>query len=255
MAESGSAVLSIEDAWNSVALEERIELIARSQAFGLACAMACLLAIGSMAYGLDQPLLLFGAVLGAITIGPVFSSRHWRKNKPATIMEYLAVRSIARRYAVGFNIREVDIVLIFKGTIKELLSQQELEQIAETQAFSQEIPSDAKIPVWICLFRGGVVVLSEHIGGAKLECVSVFGPDMSYRDPGPADGASDNAIVLGGIGDGRSRTLLLDSKYRAALYVFKRRALKLNDEVVKFREHLQRMAHDRAEAKAKKQVF
>ncbi len=45
MAESGSAVLSIEDSWNSVALEERIELIARSQAFGLACGLACLLAM------------------------------------------------------------------------------------------------------------------------------------------------------------------------------------------------------------------
>ena len=143
MAESGSAVLSIEDAWNSVALEERIELIARSQAFGLACGLACLLAIGAMAYGFDQPWLLLGGALGATTIGPIFSSRHWRRYKPATIMEYLAVRSIARRYAVGFNIREVDIVLIFKGTMKELLSQAELEQIAETQAFGQGIPTDA----------------------------------------------------------------------------------------------------------------
>ena len=244
---NSSPTLSIENAWNSVALEERLELIARSHAVGLASGLGALVMLASVAYGFDEPLAFFGSLAISVALMPIFSSRYWRKHKPTTILQYLAVRSVARRYALGFNIRELDIVLIFRGRMKEIFeSAEERELILQNRQHDYDQMPDEDTRVWVSLFRGGVVILSEYNGGAKLESVTVLNEETLCRPAKPEEGGSKHATVIRGAGDGRSRLLLIDSKYVGALYVFKQRLTKLHKEYVEFKKQVEKL---RAEGK------
>ncbi len=236
--------LNIENAWNSVALEERVELVAKSQAFGVFCGLFCLISMGSLAYGFNAPSLLIVAVAISFLIGQIFSNRHWRKHKPATIMKYLAVRSLSRRYAIGFNIKNIDIVLIFKGEMREVFkSEEEKKRAAEALGVNFNEKEDFNKEVWICLLKGGVVILSEHLGGAKLEGILAFNKDSTYKEPKEEDNASKQSIIISSVGDGRYRSILIDSKYHGALYVFKKKFIKLHEEEKEFREKLKMMSN------------
>lgn len=239
---NASPTLSIENAWNSVALEERLELIARSHAVGIASGLGCLLLFASAAYGFDAPIAFFGFIAVSLALMPIFSSRYWRKHKPSTILQYLAVRSVARRYALGFNIRELDIILIFRGSMREIFESEEARDlILQSHQNDQSPMLDQNQPVWVSLFRGGVVILSEYQGGAKLESVTVLNENTICRPAKPEEGGSKHATIIRGSGDGRSRLLLIDSKYAGALYVFKQRLLRLYQEYLEFKQQVEKL--------------
>jgi hypothetical protein len=228
---AGSSSLSVDAAWNSVALEERLELVSKCQADGLIAALGFTLMMGSAAYGFDKIYILLGSILGAMIIMPMFSSYSWRRGKPALILSYLAARSMARRYAYGANIVDFDVVLIFKGemTQKSVNEDEELDQLVGKGVDLDNIDTKA-IPVWICLMRGGVVLMSEKLGGARLEFCTPIGQDLVCQPTQDGDGNPTGALTINGISSARGRSVTVSSRFPAAFYVFERQLNRLIEE-------------------------
>src|SRR5262249_49173962 len=153
------------------------------QATGIIASVASLLLIGSIAYGFDQIWLLAGGAASSIFIFPLFSSYAWRRGKPALILAYLAVRAVGRRYAYGYSVDDLDIIIIYRGVMKEVFQDREQEEQAKrTQGSEFEGRVGELRDVWIMLLRGAVVLLSEKPGGAKLEFLTHIAADTVVRD-------------------------------------------------------------------------
>jgi hypothetical protein len=220
--------LSVQNAWNSVALEERLELISRCQANGLVAALTFALMMGSVAYGYDKFYLLTVALGGALLVHPMFSSYTWRRAKPALIMQYLAVRSMARRYAYGFSFNDLDVVIIFRGEMVPQFANEEAEMdYLSKQAVDLEHGINDPIQVWICLMRGGLVLLSERVGGAKLEFITPIARDVVARQSSDPDGNATGTLSISGVGPSKGKSVMIRSRYPAAMYVFERQIQRL----------------------------
>lgn len=234
--------LNIGAAWNAVALEERLELISRSKAVGFTAAIGFMLLMGSIAYGFDQIWLLLSGFIGSFLIAPLFSSYTWRQGKPELILSYLAVRSMARRYAFGMNISDLEIVLIFRGHMKEIISEEEgLKLMQAGKATSTSLSEKGEIPVWFCLMRGGIIVISEQPGGAKLEFYTPVSAETVIRKATAEEEASADKLVIEGSGTARGRKMVMGSSYKAALYVFEKRVEELVSECLERIRYLENL--------------
>jgi len=248
-----SQALGIKEAWNAVALEERFEMIARSKAEGIVASGAFAFVMGSVAYGFDEIWLLVVAAAGAVLVMPLFASYSWRKNKPATIMAYLAVRSVARRYAYGYKISDFGVVLIFKGELEELYASEADEQLAaQKETVDFDSTRQRRKNVWLCLLRGGLVALSERPGGAKLEFLCAVAPELIVRKPLSSEDYSPRSVILESPATtGVVRKVVISSAYSGAMYVFEKQLLRLKDEDSLRRERQEQQMRARAVGNAK----
>lgn len=232
--------LAIEDIWNSVALEERLELISKSQASGILAAVTSMFVVGSIGYGLDNIWFLLVAGATGFFIFPLFSSQTWRTGKPSMILAYLAVRTVARRYAHGFDLPNIDIVLIYRGSFEEIFENPEEHelQIQSTPLNLEEVQDKKDREAWIILMRGGIIVLSEKRGGAKMEFVTPILSDTIIESSGEGKNAEH---IVHGAGVNKGRKVIIRSNYPGAHYVFLKRTEALIYEAVKSEENLQRL--------------
>lgn len=235
--------VSIEHAWNSVALEERIELISRSHATGIIATLASILLCGSIGYGLDQIWLLACGVASSLFVFPLFSSYCWRRGKPSLILAYLAVRAMGRRYAYNYNVRDLDIVLIYRGQIREVYqSEQDKELVRQKYQGTVDFEIGTFRDCWIMLTRGAIVVLTEKLGGAKLDYLTHITHELEVRDPLPSEvPAPPNAIVIDGVMSAKGRLMMIASKYPGAHYVFRSNLEALVAEQVQWKESQERL--------------
>lgn len=232
--------LSVDDAWNAVALEERLELVSKAQAHGLIGCTSSVLLIGTIAYGFDAIWLLWFGLATVPFVFPLFASYSWRRGKPALILAYLAVRAVARRYAYGYNLTDLDIVLIYRGSMKELFKSKEEEALSKhKQTVDFDAPVEVEKLVWICLLRGGVLVLSERAGGAKLEFITPIVPELSVRSPRADEGEPANAVIIDGCHMSKGRSVVISSEAVAAQYVFDKQLNALHNESRRAAERLE----------------
>jgi hypothetical protein len=243
-----NGALSIDDAWNGVALEERIELISRANGQGIVAALGTVCFLGATAYGFDKIWMLGASFAAALMVMPLFASFSWRRNKSAMILQYLAVRSVARRYAYGFNVTDLDIILIFRGFMEERFSSVEDEMLSKQH---EDIELDhaaveGRKAVWICLMRGGVLMLSENSGGAKPEFFTPVAPEVVCEKPRDDERTAERAVALTGGGPARGRRIIITSDYPGALYVFEKQVQKLLFETAESRRQLLEMVERRA---------
>lgn len=222
---SRNVALRIDDAWNAVALEERLELLSRAHANGVAAGIATILLLGTIGYGFDQIYLLLVGIAVAFFSVPMFMSYSWRRAKPAVILAYLAVRTVARRYAYGYNLTDLDIILIYRGNMREVFDNRETEEMVKRQqevSFDSTNPDDMSKSVWICLLRGAVVLLSERAGGAKLEFICPITNEVVLRRPSGSESNSESAVVIEGVQMSKGRTIIIDTISKGAQYVFEK---------------------------------
>lgn len=223
MARSG--LVSVDHAWQSVSLEERLELISRAHANGIVAMVCCVLLMGGIAYGFDEIWILAAGVAGSLFVFPLFSSYSWRREKPALILAYLAVRTVARRYAYGYDMPDIDIIFIYRARMKEVFSSKEEELFArQRERLDYDSVTTEHKDVWVVLLRGGIVILSEKDGGARLEFLTFINHDTVIRKPTNAEGIQDEkALVIEGVLNSKGRAVVLTSRYAGAHYVFERR--------------------------------
>lgn len=234
--------LLIEDIWQSVALEERLELISKCQASGFIAAIVNLFVVGSIAYGFDKIMLLVVAVAGSFFVFPLFSSYTWRNGKPSIILAYLAVRTLARRYAYSFDFSNLDIILIYRGEAKRIFNDlEEEEQFLQKQKVDINFKGNVCKPVWIILMRGGVIILSEKKGGAKLEFITPFTHENTILDTEEEVLGHEKGCIVNGTVQSKGKQFLIKSRYKAAQYVFEKQYSALVEEFIKTQESIEKL--------------
>lgn len=207
------------EVWRRVPPEEKLELMARAQAAGVSASLVIVSVCATVSIGLKLPWLFYGAFVGIPFIFQFASSKAWRDIKPRAMLEYLAARSAARRYAFGTHCQDLTTKLMFKGYLSQRFSAEE-----ESQEMEAEIDNRQRKEVWVALFPDTIVMLSERPGGASLELAYSIDQRLSIASTGFDDDDRENrSVILGFAGrDGITRSFALTSRYPAALMVFER---------------------------------
>ncbi len=181
------------EAWRQIPPEEKLDLMAEAHARGVTAASAFILVCGTLAVGFQFAPLFWTALLASPIVFQFSASMKWRAVRPLLILQYLAARSAARRYAYNANSADMGLQLIFRG---------EMEYIEDEEnplsALDKAISNTHATRVWITLFNDAVVVLSEGKQGAELEFGHVITDKLSIRpaDPEQEDYSNDREIIL-----------------------------------------------------------
>ncbi len=230
----------IEDAWNSVTLEERLDLVAKCQAQGVHAALCFGLYMSCVAYGFDEISLLIFAAAGSFLVCPVYAAKKWRQAKPALIMRYLAAHTVCRRYAYGLKFHNYKLVILFRATLHEAFDNPEDEHrylAQRSKELHMDLANYEPIEVWVALLRGGIVMLSEQRGGAKLEyCCPITNQLQSKTESNPERPGTQLVRLSAAAGTTKGRAVWLTSRYPGALYVFDRQLNRLAYELQEARE-------------------
>jgi hypothetical protein len=115
-----------------------------------------------LAVGLREQEIMWLALLLLPIVFQQSASKRWRELKPRTILEYLAVRSAARRFAFAARARDLSVHLILRGNWTE----DRLNEAGQVSSFETGVSSRA---VWLILLGDCLVCLSEGTHGATLE--------------------------------------------------------------------------------------
>jgi hypothetical protein len=154
--------ISTDQMWSRIPPEEKFHLLSQSHASGTSAVLLLGLVCGVLAVGLGEQGIMWLALILLPIVFQQTAAKRWRELKPRTILEYLAVRSAARRFAFAARARDLSVHLIVRGNWTED-GPDESEQIA---TFETGVSSRA---VWLILLGDCLVCLSEGAHGATLE--------------------------------------------------------------------------------------
>lgn len=207
------------DIWRKVPPEEKLELMARAHAQGVAASLLVLGIAATAAIGLKIPQLFWGAFTAVPFVFQLVSVRAWRGLRPRLILEYLAARSAARRYAFGAHGQDLNSALMFRGELQSEIGD-------GAPPVEDDLLGVVWRPVWVSLFPDTFVIISEQRGGAKLEVARVLDDRLSAKAIGfePGDDSRERKVVLSFTGkDGNTWTFSVRSQHNAALLAFERK--------------------------------
>ncbi len=211
---------SFLDIWRKIPPEEKLLLMAKAQSKGLSASSILLGAVGSISLGLRVPWLFWSTFIAVPFVFQLASAKAWRSLKPRTMLEYLAARSAARRYAYSANSKDLTVSLMMKGTLHQDFTAEEEEEEIEAKIEHRD-----NVDVWISLFPDTLVLMSERSGGAKLEFAQqLFGDRLAVTAEGFDDSSQERRLLLSvETRRGGKHRWYLTSPFPAALLVLERR--------------------------------
>ena len=210
--------------WRTIPPEEKLSALAAAQSRGMVAAVVVILVGATLAVGFHFVNLMWGAFLLSPLVFQIAAGRAWRDIRPKLMLEYLAARSAARRYAFSAASKDLDLNLMFRGTFVAARDEEVSAENALTNALSVSTENNVKASVWIALFKDAVVLMSEEPGGAKLQFSHLINDKLEVIAEGEEeDSSSAKEIVL----KSRAplwghRTFRIQSKCPAALLVFEK---------------------------------
>lgn len=212
--------LTVKDVWNSINPEEKFDCIEQAQAHGFLTALAFGSCICAIAYGFDYIYLLVLAGLSVVLLSPLATLHSWRKSKPELMLHYLAAQVVGRRYAFNLKFSDLSTMMIFRGVIDREVEVRHASS-GKTETETEELP------VWICLLRGGVLVMSESRDGARIEFYGRLDQELSCKMGGDATKKANKheplTVELSAVHRIGKTQVTLRGKYQGALYVFERK--------------------------------
>lgn len=214
-------MLRQEELWRHIPPEEKFRQMAKAHSKGLMAATSTVLLGSAIAVGFQVVAALWISILLCPLAFQVASHTAWRAIRPRVMLEYLAARSAARRYAYLLNARELDVIQIFKANLQRQFEnkEQELEDAVlaiEKEAFNAE--------VWVALLSDCLVIMSEEPGGAKLEFGNLLTASLQIDSPADTDYTKDKEVFLSHQEKSGSLTKFrITSECPAALVVFEKR--------------------------------
>lgn len=214
--------------WRMIPPEEKLSVMAAAHARGVLTAGITIVVAATVAIAFQVDWIFFGALILSPFIFQFASSKAWRGFRPRMMLEYLAARAAARRYAFAARAKELELQLLFRGTMEQVFDrEQEMEKLEATIAHNKETE------VWIALFRDAVILMSEKPGGAKLEFGSLINDKLAIEGINP-DGAEGEYTINREVmltaqarGEKVRKKIKVTSDYPAALVVFERKLLEL----------------------------
>lgn len=218
--------------WRSIPPEEKLDLMSQAHAKGILAAFITLLLGGTIAVGLHLSWILWGSLVSSPLVFQFAAGKAWRGLRPKLVLEYLAARSAARRYAFSNKGKDLTVTMMFRGRLE-----QQFEEEKGQEALEAVLANNKEAAVWIALFGDSVVMMSEHPGGAKVELAQVLNDRLEVESRG-GSGESDYSNgreVLLTLRDKRldaERHYKVTSNHAAALVVFEKK-LKSQIEALK----------------------
>lgn len=207
------------DLWRFIPPEEKVQALTKSQSSGFSASLFAIAVAATLAVGLQEVWLFYGSLIVSPLIYQLAAGRSWRKLKPKMMLEYLAARSAARRYAFSVKGEELTIKLMFRGTVSEEFKRDELNQALEDSVFGNK-----EAAVWISLFPDSVILMQEHPGGAMIRFGHLINDKLEVSST--SDGYDNDMEVILSSNDIKRPT---DKRYKiksdspAALTVFLKR--------------------------------
>src|SRR5262245_17453106 len=119
------------EAWRQIPPEEKFALMSRAHGSGiLACGITIILGC-TLAVGLHMPWLMWGSMIASPLIFQFAAGKAWRDLRPKIMLEYLAARSAARRYAYTADSKDLTVSLIFRGHAEEMFEKDAIQDALE----------------------------------------------------------------------------------------------------------------------------
>lgn len=211
-----------KELWRQVPPEEKLELLSKAHTAGVISMLGLILCGATLAVGLRQEWFLWGPLIASPLVFQVAAGRKWREVRPRVMLEYLAARSAARRFAFTAKAKDLSLKLMFRGYVSEVFDDDAVQEKLEAS-----ISANKESAVWIALFGDAVVLISERAGGATAEFAQPLTEKLGVqvRNPESAKSAytagkevilSYHSRLLG------HRRIRVTSRYPAAMVVFEK---------------------------------
>jgi hypothetical protein len=211
-----------KELWRQVPPEEKLELLSKAHTAGVLSMLGLILCGATLAVGLRQEWFLWGPLIASPLVFQVAAGRKWRQVRPRVMLEYLAARSAARRFAFTAKAKDLSLKLMFRGYVSEVFDDDAVQEKLEAS-----ISANKESAVWIALFGDAVVLISERAGGATADFAQPLTEKLGIqvRNPESAKSAytagkevilSYHSRLLG------HRRVRVTSRYPAAMVVFEK---------------------------------
>lgn len=221
-------ITSYEEIWRRIPPEEKIELLARAHAKGILTAVSAIVLCGTLAIAFQAVWLFWTAIISSPLIFQATAGKAFRACKPVAMLEYLAARAAARRYAFVVKAQNLSVDILFRAELERLGEAADVVDLYGTPR-----RTDTKRDVWVSLFGDAVIILSERKGGAELQFGHLINDRLSI---------SSNADELGTDYSNQKELILqyedrifglkrvrITSRHPAALIVFEKRLRQVID--------------------------
>lgn len=223
--------LSSDEIWRQIPPEEKFELLAKSQASGIQGALVLIITLATIAVGLKIKWLLWASFICSPLVYQFAAGKAWRKIKPGVMLEYLAARSVARRFAYISKAADLTPQVIFRAAVTEELND---SQNAINEAIQAIEKANERSLMWISLLNSAVVAFFEAPQGARLEFVSLINEQVKIEgrnlDESDGDYSANRELLLTIYADSpKERKYRITSPYPAALVVFEKRLIQLKE--------------------------
>ncbi|MCB0334975.1 MAG: hypothetical protein KDD62_01675 [Bdellovibrionales bacterium] len=222
-------VLNKTEAWRQIPPEIKLEMMNKAHAKGVFAVLMAIATATTCTIALKQMYIFWSCVIISPFIFQFATGKAWRAIKPVIMLQFLAVRSAARRFAYQTKSRDLDLRLVFPGELEKVFDSDDVQQALE------HIVDDTLVnAAWITLFADTVVVLTEEIGGARLEWACPITHELSMEIENPDSKGKDYApgkqITLVEKKATYERRIKLRSQYPGALIVFQKQLQSLINE-------------------------
>ena len=223
-------LLNPEEVWRRIPPEEKLEILAKSHSNGIVWVAFFILITGTVAIGLELAKCIWFSLIISPFVFQSASSRRFRHLRPKTILEYLAARSAARRFALSANSKDLTVLLLFRGHLRiEDTSQDNMP------SFENVVGEVREAAVWVALLNDAIIMLSEGLNGANLELGKILDDKLNVYGESPAGESSysnDRKLHIS-FRDNKKRKnrhFILTSQYSAALVVFEKKLMEAHEE-------------------------
>jgi len=243
-------LLNPEEVWRRIPPEEKLELLAKAHAQGIVWVFFFILITGTITIGLELVQFIWSALVISPFVFQSASSRKFRHLRPKTILEYLAARSAARRFALSANSKDLTVLLLFRGHLR--IEDTAQENIPSFEKFVGEV---REAPVWVALLSDAIVMLTEGINGANMELGKLLDDKISVYGESPTGESSysnerELHITFHDNKKRRNRHFILTSQYSAALIVFEKKLMEAHEETKQIAARRQSLLKDSKSSKA-----
>jgi len=211
-----------EELWRQIPPEEKLELMSKAHAKGIFDAVIAIIVASTIAVGLQLGWMMWASLLAAPFIFQFSTGRAWRGSKPRIILQYLAARSAARRYAFTHNAKDLGLNFMCKGHLEEQFDEDHAQEALEAAVQNTK---DAE--VWIALFNDALIMIEEGRGGANLRFAHLINNKLEVNglSKGNSGEYSNDREVYLSYSHKRegNKRFKLTSKHAAALLVLEKK--------------------------------
>ena len=214
-------IIESTEIWRQIPPEEKLQLMSRAHAKGVTVAIITVIICSTIAVGLQLSWIMWGGFVMCPFIFQFAAGKEWRGLRPRIMLEYLAARSAARRYAFTANGKDLTLSFMFRGHMERIFDEDKAQEALEAA-----IAKTKEAEVWVALFADSVILMSEQSGGARLEFSSLLSPEkiqVTSSSGDSRDYSSSKELILASLHKSDRRKVKLTSNYPAALVVFEKK--------------------------------